>query len=236
VSGERPGVLPRARPFTFPAPRRWTFAVAALLALHVGLALLALQVVFVYVEMVWRAVAGRDELRPLLAAHADQFGVLRRVQAGLWLVTAATFICWVRAAVANLPARGALGVFRPRETTATFLVPVINLIRPLTVLRGLCNASDPDRPVDAAWRGPDTPLRVRWWWALLVAATATEVTASALALRSGGPLDFGPAMWMLIVAQLLTVAAAVLGIAVVLRVHARLAAAGWRPAAGAQAE
>lgn len=205
-----------------------TLVVTALLALHAILAWLALQAVFVFVELMWRAVAGRDELRPLLAAHLGQFRSLRLVQAGLSLVTAAAFIRWVGQAQRNLPALGATGLpYAPRQAMAAFLVPGPNLIRPFAVVRGLWNASDPRHPAGAAWRQARTPARVLWWWALLVAALAADVTARGLALRSGGPLDFGPAMRVLVVGQLLAIAAAVVGIAVVLGVDTRQEAAAW---------
>jgi hypothetical protein len=133
--------------------------VVALLALHALLAWLALQAVFIVVEVMWRVVAGREELRPLLSAQVDQFHTLRWLQGVLWVVTAAVFVGWVGRAVHR---------------------------------------------------------RVVCWWVLLVAAVASEAAARILAVWSGSPLDFGPAMAVLAVAQLLTIAAAVVGIAIVL--------------------
>jgi uncharacterized protein DUF4328 len=228
-------MLPRTHPHPFPATRRLTLVVTVLLGLHALLAWFALQATFVFVEMMWRAVAGREELRPLLAAHVDQFRVLRLVQGALWLVTAAAFIWWVGRAQRNLPALGATGLpYAPRQAMAAFLVPGANLIRPLAVLRGLWNASDPRHPAGAAWRQARMPAPVLWWWALLVAAVAADVTARGLAFWSGGPLDLGPAMRVLVAAQLLAIAAAVVGIVVVLGVDSRQEAAGWRRAPGGE--
>ncbi|HEU4371289.1 MAG TPA: DUF4328 domain-containing protein [Methylomirabilota bacterium] len=224
-------MLPRAHPHPFPATRRLTLLVAALLALHVVLAWFALQAAFVFVELVWRIVAGRDELRALLATHLAQFRVLRLVQAGLWLVTAAAFVRWVGRAQGNLPALGATGFrYAPRQAMAAFLVPGPNVVRPPAVLRELWNASDPRYPAGTTWRAGRAPACVRWWWALLLAAAAAEVAARALALWSGDPLDLGPAMRVLVLGQLLAAAAAVLGITVVLGVDSRQEAAAWRRA------
>jgi hypothetical protein len=221
-------MLPRAHPHPFPATRRLTLVVTTLLALHVILAWVALQAVFVFVELMWRAVAGRDELRGLLVTHADQFRVLRFVQAELWLVTAAVFIRWVGRAQRNLPALGASGLpYAPRQAITAFLVPGLNLIRPLAVLRGLWNASDPRHPSGAAWRQARTPARVVWGWALLVAAVAADITARGLAFWSDGPVDFGPGMRVLVAGQLVAIAAAVVGIVVVLGVDTRQEAAPW---------
>jgi hypothetical protein len=220
-------MLARAHPHPFPATRRLAMAIVALLALHVISAWLSLQAIFLFVELAWRAVAGRDELRPLLAAHVEQFRVLRLLHAGLWLVTASVFIGWVGRAQRNLPALGATGLpYAPRQAMVAFLVPGSNLVRPLAVLGGLWNASDPRHP-GAAWRQARMPARVWWWWVLLVAAVVAEATARGLTLWSGGPLDLGPAMRVLVVGQLLTIAAAVVGIAVVLGVNTRQEAAAW---------
>jgi hypothetical protein len=207
--------------------------VAGLLALHAVLAWLALQAACVFVELAWGVVAGRDELRALQAAHLDQFRVLRLVQGALWLLTALVFVQWVGRAHGNLPALGATGLsYAPRGAMAAFLLPGANAVRPLAVLRELCNASDPRFPRGGAWRAGSTPARVRCWWALVLAAVTAELAARGLALRSGCPLDLGPAMQALVLGQLLAIAAAVLGIAVVLGVDSRQEAAAWRRAGG----
>jgi hypothetical protein len=223
-------MLPRARPHPFPATRRATLTVMALLAIHVILALVALQAAFLFVELAWRVLAGRDELRPLLATHLAQFRTLRAVQAAFWIVTALAFVAWVGRAHGNLAALGATGVrHSPPRAMAAFLIPGPNLVRPLAVLRQLWNASDPSpRPVSSR----SAPARVRWWWGLLLGTVGADGVARALALRSGAALDIGPAMQALIVGQVLTVAAAVLGIAVVHGVDARQEEAAWSRGGG----
>ena len=217
-------MLPRAWPHPFPATRRATLVVMALLALHVVLALVAVQAAFAFVELAWRVVAGRDELRPLLVTHLHQFRTLRAVQAVLWVVTAVAFVGWVGRAQGNLAALGATGVRRSaRQAMAAFLVPGLNVVRPLAVLRELWNGSGPT--ASAARRG--APARVRWWWGLLLATVAADGAARALALRAGMALDLGPVMQAVIVGQLLAAAAAVLGISVVHGVDGRQEAAAW---------
>lgn len=228
-------MLPRAHPHPFPATRRLTLLVVALLAVHVGLAWLALQAAFVFVELVWRAVAGRDDLPALLATHVAQFRTLRLVQAGCWLLTLVVFVRWVGRAHGNLPALGAAGLtYAPRQAMVAFLIPGANLVRPLAVMREMWNAGDPRHRAGATWRTAGTPPRVRWWWIVLLGAVVAELTARGLALRAGGALDLGPAMQAVVVAQILTAAAAILGIAVVLGIDGRQEAAAWRRAPGDQ--
>lgn len=218
-------MLPRARPHPFPATRRATLAVMALLAIHVILALIALQAAFLFVELAWRVLAGRDELRALLATHLAQFRTLRAVQAAFWIITALAFVGWVGRAQGNLATLGGAGVRRsPRQAVAAFLIPGVNLVRPLAVVRELWSASDP-APVPVT--GGRAPARVRWWWGLLLGAVAADGMARGLALRSGVALDLGPAMQALIVGQILAIAAAVVGITVVHGVDARQEEAAW---------
>jgi Domain of unknown function (DUF4328) len=226
-------VLPPGGSHPSAATRRWTLVVAALLALHVLLAWLALQAVFVVVEITWRVVAGREELRPLLATHIDQFRTLRWLQGALWVVTAAVFVRWVGRALQSLQPLVATGLpYAPRQAVMAFLVPGPNLVRPIGVVGGIWNASNPRRPAGAVGRQAGAPARVVWWWALLVAAVAAEAVARILAVWSGDPLDFGPAMAVLAVGQVLTIAAAVVAIAIVLGVDTRQAARARDTGAG----
>jgi hypothetical protein len=226
-------MLPRAHPHPFPATRRLTLLAVVLLAAHVVLAWLVVQAALVFVELAWRTVVGRAEYRTLLATHLGQFRMLRTIQLALWLVTASTFIKWVGRAQANLPILGATGFrYAPREAMTAFLVPGPNLVRPPAVLRELWNSSGPRYRAGMTWRAAPTPAQVRWWWALLLAAVTVEAMARGLALWSGLALDLGPAMQALVLGQLLTAAAAVGGIMVVLGVDNRQEAAARRPASG----
>jgi hypothetical protein len=226
-------MLPRAHPHPFPATRRLTLVAVALLAAHVVLAWLVVQAALVFVELVWRTVVGREEYRALLATHLGQFRTLRTIQVALWLVTAAAFVRWVGRAQGNLAVLGATGLrYAPREAMAAFLVPGPNVVRPLAVLRELWNASDPGYPAGMTWRTAPSPARVCWWWALLLAALTAEAMARGLAFWSGLALDLGTAMQVLVVGQLLTAAAAVVGITVILGVDTRQEAAARRRASG----
>lgn len=219
-------MLPRAHPHPFPATRRLTLAVVGCLVLHLVLAWLALGAAFVFVELVWRALAGKADYRPLLAAHLGQLAVLRTAQGVLWAGTAVVFLRWVGRAHGNLLALGATGLrYAPRDAMRTLLLPGAMLLRPL---RELWNASDPRLPAGGAWSAQRMPARVAWWWAGLLAALALEAASRVLALASGRALDLGPAMLALVLGQVATIITAVLGIAVVLGIDARQEEAAWR--------
>jgi hypothetical protein len=222
-------MLPRAHPHPFPGTRRMTLLVVALLAAHVVLAWLVVQAVFLFVELAWRSLAGRADYRALLASHVGQFRTLRTIQLVLWLATAAAFVRWVGRAQANLPILGATALQHSgREAMRAFIVPGYSLGRPLAVLRELWNASDPRYPTGMTWRAASVPARVRWWWALLLSAVAIELTVRGLSVRSGLAVDLGPMTQLLLLGELVSALAAVLGITIVLGVDNRQEAAAWR--------
>jgi hypothetical protein len=109
----------------------------------------------------------------LVARGAVLFGVAIAL---MWLV-------WQFRAQANVRALGAKGLrFRPVLSTATWLVPVANLVLPLFAVRELHRASDPDSgPLD--WRGRRT-LPVLWiWWP----AVLSTLGLLAIAYHGMGP-------------------------------------------------
>jgi hypothetical protein len=180
----------------------------ALLALDAALAWLALQAVFVFVELIWRGATGRHMYHPLIAAHVRQFEVLRLVQAAAALATAAVFVAWLRQTRADLAAlgRGPLR-YSARDMATGCLIPGLNLVRPFALVRDLWRA--------ATGRARTSPL-VGWWWAVLLGGALVDGLARALAVRAGTPLDLGRGMQVLLVGGLLQIAAAVLTIALVL--------------------
>lgn len=190
---------------------------------------MALHAIFVFVELSWRVVVGRDDYRALLIAHLGQFEVLRSVQLALWLVTTAAFVQWVGRVHANLSKLGAAGLwYAPRDAVTAFLVPGVNLVRPVMVLRELWIVSDALARSSIPSRTAPAPLRVWWWWGLLVGTLATEAIGAGLALHSGRTLDLGPAMLALVAGQLLGGAAAVVAIAMVLGIDSRQSTAALR--------
>jgi hypothetical protein len=212
----------RARPLAPSAPRGLSILVVVLLAAHAVLAWIALHATFVFVELTWRAVAGRHDYRGLLVAHLDQFQTLRAVQLALWLVTVAAFVGWVGQAQRNLSSLGATGLrYAPRDAMTAFFVPGVNLVRPVAVLREIWNVSEALARSTMPSRTAAAPLRVRWWWGLLMSTLAAEAIGAGLALRTRQALDLGPTMQALVVGQLLGGAAAVVAIAVVHGIDSR---------------
>ena len=77
-------------------PRALGRVVIGLSLLDALLGWLAHQAGFVFLELVWRSVAGHENWRPLIEAHARQFNWLRAVEAVAWLATMTAFVYWWR--------------------------------------------------------------------------------------------------------------------------------------------
>lgn len=189
----------------------------ALLALDALLAWLALQATFIFVEMVWRGATGRHAWHPLVAAHVRQFEILRAVQIGAWLLTALAFVGWLHRAQTAARAVGARPLrYSSRQILAGFLVPGVNLVRPLYAV----GETWPALERRAAHR--IAPPLVAWWWGILVAGLTVDLAARGLGLAPGSsPLDLGRGLQLLLLGAVLQIAAAALGVALVVAINRR---------------
>lgn len=173
------------------APRALGRLLIALSIADAVLAWLAIQSSFVFLEIVWRALAGPENWRPLVDAHARQFAWLRTLQAVAWLATAATFVAWLRRVRARLTAQGRL-------------VGEASPVRPWRLMLETWRAAVPAR---AATRVP--PL-LGWWWTLAWAALGVEAWAVVRLLASGTPLELGRGLMLVLLAGGLEISVAVL--------------------------
>ncbi|MGH7414886.1 MAG: DUF4328 domain-containing protein [Candidatus Rokuibacteriota bacterium] len=189
-------------------------ALVLVLGLDIVLAWMVIQGAYLYLGMVWHGLAG--ELLPpgAIETHGRQFLALRRIQAVAWLATILLFLVWLRRAqdLARSPDGGS-----GWGTIAAFLVPGPNLVRPVRLVSALWHDSGPRR---AAPRGR-VPWWVGWWWALVLAAALAHALAAGLAGDQARPLDLGGPMQLLLLAEVLEIAAAVLAILVVRRITDR---------------
>jgi hypothetical protein len=186
-------------------PRAVGRLLIGLVLLDAALAWLAIQASFVFLELVWRAVAARDNWRPLVEAHARQFTWLRAVEVIAWLATAAVFVQWLRRIRTSLMATGRLvdGAWRMRPWH-----PMVQTWR-------------------AAVRGAGAkrvPALLGWWWTLLWAVIGVEAWALVRLLVAGSPLELGRGLMLVVVASGLELALAVLTIFVVVALQDGLAA------------
>jgi hypothetical protein len=199
---------------------RLALLIVPLLGADIVLAWMVLQGAYVFLGLVWHALA-RELLPPgSLEAHGSQFRTVRIVQAVAWLATIAAFAAWLslvrrhreRLAATSSSAPPGLGVAPPTA-------PDVGSFRVAPTPGKRRHAGE------AAPQGRSGVLRhtreVAWWLAAIVTAALGETAAAVLAGGAGTPLDLGGAMQVLILAQLAEIAAAILTIALIRRVNLR---------------
>ena len=155
-------------------------------------------------------------------AVGDQFSNPVRV---LGLVAAVACIIWIYRVSLNLPALGARNIeFTPEWAVGWWFIPIAHLFRPYQVVREIWQASDPGESGDKTLEvGPSNAL-LGWWWALVVSGLVLAFYYPFWAKITEGTV-FGVATtidaeFYIIEATnaALNIAAAVLGILVVLKV------------------
>jgi hypothetical protein len=163
-------------------------------------------------QRIWMGLADRVLLQPL-EAHWQQIEVARRLQGLVWVVTAILFLAWVHRVYGSLVALGLTRLrFSPRWAVGVFLVPLVNLVWPFLVVRDMWNASERDvRPGASSLR---TSPWIAAWWGLFVAASLVDPGPWRL-VQDPRSLAIGGSTVLLLVGQLVEIAAAVVAIVVV---------------------
>lgn len=187
----------------------WTFRDAAGLALAARWGL--------YADAAICALAAALSLA--LGADALIFGDFARPLALVQLATAlgslVLFLCWFYRANANARALGATDLMgSPGLAVAWFFIPIAFLFMPYMVVRDTWKASGD--PKD--WQGRSAPPLIWLWWACFLGAAI----AGTLSLRFAweGGFDMLPVIgWLDLVANLLSIPAALLGAAIVAHIH-----------------
>jgi hypothetical protein len=175
------------------APRR---ILLGLLLADALLGWMAVQASFVFLELVWRAAAGRENWAPLLMAHVRQFAILRAADAVALGATVVVFAAWLRGV------RGALA-------STGRLVAAASGVRPLRMMLETWRAAVPGAATGRA------PALVLWWWAVVLATLVAKGWAAARLLATGAPVDLGRGLALTILGGGLQIALAVLTIFVV---------------------
>lgn len=181
-------------------PRALGGALIVLLLVDAALAWLAIQATFVLFEILWRAVAGRENWLPLVEAHAHQFTRLRIVEVVAWMATTAVFVWWVRRLRTGL---------MPAE-------PHGNGASPLCLWQWMTQLSRPAVPGAAA---SGTPPLLAWWWALLCGVVGVEAWALVRYVATGTPFELGRGLMLVVVASALEIALAVVTIFLVVAIQ-----------------
>ncbi|NRA08671.1 MAG: DUF4328 domain-containing protein [Myxococcales bacterium] len=111
-------------------------------------------------------------------AHWLSEQVVNAVQLACMGLTALAFLFWLYRVRVNVRALGMRKLRYRREwTLLSFLVPILNLLRPYQVVREIWQASDPQSGGPVGWKAVRTPRFLAYWWLLLLAYLGLEVLA-----------------------------------------------------------
>ncbi len=205
----------------FVPPGRLGRALVVALGTNAVMAWIVLIGLYTFFERVWRGLGGRFAGQSL-ESHWGQLEAARRLQGLAWVVTAVLFLIWVRRVYANAAAMGAVRIrLTPRWVVGTFLVPGVNLFWPFLVAREIWSASGPE--AESGLEPRSTPAWLAWWWGLFVLATILDPGFWRLVEDTSTRFSLGLSSLLLVSAQLVEIAAAVLGIVVVRRIDQRQA-------------
>jgi Domain of unknown function (DUF4328) len=203
----------------FATLRARTRLVVGLLLLDILLAWLTLMGVGIFVTRVWHGLAGETLGYGSLAQHIVQFEAVRTLQGLVWLATAVAFLAWIHRAYANLERLGVKDLgYAPPWAVGAFVVPLLNLIHPLRVVRELWNASDEAGTGETMSRRGTTSPWLLSWWGLLVASVAVDPFALRPFESPERSLDLAGGTSRVVAGALLEMAAAALAVFIAARI------------------
>ncbi|HEX2195891.1 MAG TPA: DUF4328 domain-containing protein [Actinomycetota bacterium] len=156
-------------------------------------------------------------------AHDSRMQAVGMLQLFAVIGAGIPFIFWLRRAYRNL---GALGVrrlrIRPGWAVGAWFVPILNAIRPKSIVNDVWRASDPALPRDLAMPPDGAPVApvINWWWAAFL------VSGWFIALGTNDVLDPSldeviSSVRLFLAADALSVVAGILAIVVVRKVSLR---------------
>lgn len=196
-------------------------ALVVALGTNAAMAWIVLVGLYTFFERVWRGLGGRFAGQSL-EGHWEQLEAARRLQGLAWAVTAVLFLLWIRRVYGNAVATGFVRIqLTPRWVVGTFFVPGVNVLWPFLVVREIWSAHGPE--ADSAVQPRRTPAWLAWWWGLFVLATVLDPGLWRLVEDTSTRFTLGLPSLLLVTAQLVEVAAAVMGIVVVRRINQRQA-------------
>lgn len=160
-------------------------------------------------------VARANDLRQLIVTVA---------QAVVYILTVVAFLMWLHRTAGNLTALGIRNPeFTPGWAVGWFFIPFMNLYRPYQVVKEIYQGSDPeaDPADDLSWRFSNvTPLIGIWWGAWLI-SNITSQASFRISMENKVADMLLIASWFGLVADLVSMIAAVLLIFVIRSIETR---------------
>jgi hypothetical protein len=137
------------------------------------------------------------------------------------IVGAIFFIRWFLEAYRNVDALGGTRDFTEKWAGWAWFVPILSLWRPKQIANEIWRAGDPDRPTEHP--SETTPLWgvLALWWACWIASNFISQIAARMAFHNNTAAGLRHSTAAYLIGDAIDIAAAVLAIAVILRITAR---------------
>lgn len=229
LSTQTPFFMRRPRFLSLRTPAIWIYVMSAFFALFCVLAIAAdAEQVYIGSQI--------DDGHAFTEAELEDAnslaGAMRGLQVLAIFAAVPLLVWWTYRGTKNLAALGTETLdIRPGWSIAWWFIPVANFVQPARVLNQLWKASDPQlplKPTDEWRRRPEDFLTVAWWPACVVLYFAWNVVLYQWDLRDMDDPARGAWAVGLIAADVLLLAMALVGIAVVNRLTRRLHVANAR--------
>jgi hypothetical protein len=197
-----------AGPFFSPTGRA-NWAIAGIL-LVVGASLVAIFSTSLDLDLFHRVQAGARP--PLAEAQASDFRgmVIALVEFVVGILSAIAFLMWVHRSHRNLPALGARSLrFSPGWAVGWFFIPFYNLVRPYQAMKEIWHASTEPGLELAGSAELAMPGLVGAWWGTYLLMNFISMQTARLSFSAKELSDFMDAAYFGIVAEVLTIIAAI---------------------------
>jgi hypothetical protein len=142
----------------------------------------------------------------------------------IYWVTVIVFLCWFYRVYANLSGLGARGLtYTPGWAVGFWFVPFLNLVRPVQIAQEIWRNSDPAEATgDGISRAtPGNSILIGFWWTIWLIGNVISYVSVRMSWEARTPETFKAATAAGMLAEVLTVLAALLALAVVIAIDAR---------------
>jgi uncharacterized protein YunC (DUF1805 family) len=140
-----------------------------------------------------------------------------------FIVTAVVFLIWIYCAYKNLEPLGSRNrQYSPAWAVGGFFIPFVNYVLPFLITKEIWKASDPKLNDGQSWRGVSVSPLVPAWWVLYVVSNIAGYIVGRVVLSGAETFtDLLNQSWAWLIADVLQIPAAVLGVLVVWGIASR---------------
>jgi hypothetical protein len=219
-----PMVNPSAQAKPFESGHTRALFVMIFLAAGILLDMVSIVSGFMQISLLSDAASGRNITTEAAEWNDSREALIALVKFLSYLVTAIGFLMWFHRAHRNLPALGAKNLeFTPGWAVGGFFVPFLNLFRPYKVAVEIWKGSSPEVGVSdgVSWEYAASSPLLGFWWGLWIISNILGQLVLRLSVGAKELDDLIALTWLSVVADVASIIAALLAIAVVKLIDAR---------------